>query len=216
MHLWRADLHCAPEQSAACAALLSPDEAARADGYRFAKDRCRFIAARGFLRTLLGLYLHQLPQSLRFHYGPCGKPALAPETSQNALHFNLSHAEDLALIAVTGVAGVGVDIERIDAYPQEVAERFFARSELDWLHEAPEPDRSERFFQLWTRKEAVLKAQGVGLSGGLAACELPGAAECRGLDIGLGYAAAVALCEPFPPVKAWHWETGTAFPTDMI
>jgi 4'-phosphopantetheinyl transferase len=146
--------------------LLAPDECARADRFHFARDRNRFIVARGSLRTILGAYLQQEPAQLSFSYSQYGKPALADELAGNQLTFNLSHANELALIAVTRERGLGVDIEfiRPQFASEEIAERFFSDHEVAALRTLPEPAQSEAFFNCWTRKEAYIKAIGEGMS----------------------------------------------------
>jgi hypothetical protein len=106
VHLWRATLDRPPAEIQALASLLSVDEATRAARFRAWRDRCRYVAARGLLRTILGRYLGAEPARLRFSYVcACGdprcrperrKPALAPDWGGAALRFNLSHADDLS------------------------------------------------------------------------------------------------------------------------
>jgi 4'-phosphopantetheinyl transferase len=146
--------------------ILAQDERERADRYVRAEDRSRFIVGRGVLRTILGSYTGLDPDHLRFGYNPFGKPALAAAAEGQAIHFNVSHADGLALIAVTGAREVGVDVERIrpDLGTGEIAERFFSRVEVAALRALPAARRLEAFFACWTRKEAYLKARGEGLS----------------------------------------------------
>ena len=209
VHLWRMDLGRAPGDLPARRAMLSPDELARADRFRFEPDRERFIRARSFLRALLGQYLNAPPQSLVFGYGAYGKPTLALKPHGKPFHFNLTHTEDLVLIAVTGSAEIGIDAERIGPapYANEVAARFFSPADLAWLRGGEERFFTERFFQLWTRREASLKALGTGLfgltpndNGHLSSISVVN------LNVGEIYAVAVALCGSFPPLQAWDWE----------
>lgn len=138
--------------------MLSIDERSRADRFKFAQHRDRFIAGRGFLRSLLGRYLNADPATLEFDYGTHGKPFLKHST----LQFNLAHSQHLALYAVTFDRAVGIDIEQIRAIAQveELAQRFFLPSEAETIRAQP-----DLFFQYWTCKEAFLKATGTGLSG---------------------------------------------------
>ncbi|HEU5432554.1 MAG TPA: 4'-phosphopantetheinyl transferase superfamily protein [Thermomicrobiales bacterium] len=163
VHVWRASLS-AP--SPALAAPLAADERARADRFRFPVDRDRFIAARGILRALLARYLDRDPADLRFTYGPHGKPALAAPAATGGLEFNLSHADDVALVVVARGREVGVDIERVRPLPDldAVAAVMFSPAERDLLAAAPPDRRPDLFFKLWTHKEAYLKALGSGLS----------------------------------------------------
>lgn len=142
--------------------VLAPDERARAERFRFDVHRRRFVAARAGLRALIGRYLSSDPRRIQFLYSAHGKPSVDAPIS-----FNLSHAGDLALYAFTAVAAVGVDVEKIDSAPDHdgLAARFFADAEKRHLEALPsEEERRGAFFRCWTRKEAVVKAGGKGLS----------------------------------------------------
>jgi 4'-phosphopantetheinyl transferase len=153
-HAWVSDLR----------QLLSPDEQARAERFRFERDRRRYVVGRGFLRRLLGYCVGEEPGRLRFHYGAKGKP-LAVEGARH-LRFNLSHSQGLALYGVTSERELGVDIEALRplADAENIALRFFSPWESAALRRLPESQRIEGFFNCWTRKEAWLKAVGDGLS----------------------------------------------------
>ena len=160
--VWRASLAALPDLKA----VLSPDELQRAARFHFEKDRGHFIAARGWLRTVLARYLDTSPADLRLDYGARGKPALAQGSD---LRFNLSHSHDLALLAVTREREVGVDIEfmKESTTGPEIAERFFSAAEIAELRALPRDEQRTAFFAGWTRKEAYIKATGVGLFAGL-------------------------------------------------
>jgi 4'-phosphopantetheinyl transferase len=102
---------------------------------------------------------------LDFDYGPQGKPCLSPALTQHHLEFNLSHSEDLALIAIARGAAVGVDLERIRPLPDagELAARFFSERENELIQSLSEDLRPAAFLRIWTRKEACLKASGEGI-----------------------------------------------------
>jgi 4'-phosphopantetheinyl transferase len=195
VHVWAAPLDRSAEQIASLAKVLSTDELERAEKFRFPHLRNRYIAARGSLRVLLGRYLHRDPTALEFSYSSRGKPALKGQGTES-LHFNLAHSHDLALIAVTRAAPVGVDVERIrpmrDA--DQIAGRFFSAREAEAFRNVPVAEQDTAFFSLWTRKEAWLKATGDGISESLSKFEvtfLP-AAEPRVLAIGGDAAAGAA------------------------
>ena len=165
-----ADAHCwlvdVDDPSAALTGkTLSSDERTRAAKFRFDIHRRRFVAARSALREVLGRYLEQAPDSIRFAYGKQGKPFL----ESGGIGFNVSHSGGFALIAVTSGVEVGVDIERInpERSDEPIARRFFAREEADRLAALPPEERVPSFFRCWTRKEAYIKAVGGGLSVGL-------------------------------------------------
>lgn len=164
VHVWRVSLEATAAQMECLFRTLSPDEIERARLFRFEKDQKQFITARGMLRRILGYYVREHPQQLHFQYSSYGKPALAPE--YGALHFNVSHAGAWALYAVASDREVGVDIEciRDDIDLEQISRQFFSSGEIRWLEQAEQSKRRELFFQLWTRKEAFIKATGKGMS----------------------------------------------------
>ena len=145
---------------------LSTEELLRAERFHYAKDRDRFIYARGMLRDILARYADRDPVELRFRYGPLGKPALAREGIVPDIRFNLSHSNGFAILAVASGFEVGVDVEWAQAGSNEdgIAEQFFSPNEIFAIHQAPSVVRRELFYRLWTSKEAYLKARGAGLS----------------------------------------------------
>jgi 4'-phosphopantetheinyl transferase len=145
---------------------LSVEERARASRFRHSVDRARFAAARGALRAILGRCLGVEPGCLRFSYGRFGKPVLGGPLGANSVEFNLSHSDDLALVAASVGRRLGIDLERIDASRsgQVIAERFFSPREIAALRALPRERQTDAFFACWTRKEAYLKARGDGLS----------------------------------------------------
>lgn len=166
VHVWRVSLDQTAARVQNHLRTLSPDEQRRAARLYFARDRDHFIVARGVLRTLLGRYLNRDPGQLRFCYNPQGKPTLSRESGGDWLRFNLSHSHGLALVAVTRDREIGVDVEQIrsDLADEQIAERFFSMQEVARLRALPPALQAEAFFNCWTRKEAYMKAQGVGLS----------------------------------------------------
>ena len=155
-HVWRALLDLPQPQIQAIEQILADDERARAQRFRFARDRTHFIAARGLLRTILGRYLLQEPQTLSFSYNAYGKPSLAEISESDGLSFNLTHAHGMALYTVTRNRAVGVDVEYIQRQMEweSVAERFFSPYEVRMLKAVPPVIRHIAFFNCWTRKEA--------------------------------------------------------------
>jgi 4'-phosphopantetheinyl transferase len=161
VHVWTACLDDLSE--AALRAPLPADERARAGRFHFERDQRRFVAGRGLLRVLLGRYLEADPASLRFGYGPQGKPFLE---EYGDLRFNVSHSGGLALLAFTHGREVGVDVERERPLPEwkDIAGRYFSAWEATELGRLPADERGAAFFRCWTRKEAFIKATGEGLS----------------------------------------------------
>jgi 4'-phosphopantetheinyl transferase len=143
--------------------ILDPAERARATRFMFERDRRHFVAAHAWTRLVLARCLGCTPQSLRVATGPQGKPYL--EDASAGVCFNLSHAGERALLAIGLDRPVGVDIEQHRAIdPTELARRFFARDEIDALERLDNKTRLGAFFRCWTRKEALIKAMGEGLS----------------------------------------------------
>jgi 4'-phosphopantetheinyl transferase len=187
VHIWRAFLD---KPSPAALETLSATEIIRANRFHFERDRERFIAARELLRAVLSAYLDAQPRELQFVTGPHGKPAIADQP----LRFNLSHCEEVMLVAVTCSREVGVDVERMrEAVPFEMlAEHYFAPEDAWHMRVLPGQERMRKFYTLWTSAEAQLKALGTGLAG----------ARTSGRDNRLmlrtfspadGYAAALAV-----------------------
>jgi 4'-phosphopantetheinyl transferase len=179
VHLWSAVLDKTSDQIAKFNSTLSPEEQNRAARFHFDRDRNRFIAGRGLLRDILGRYLQTAPSEIKFSYTDRGKPSLDGMPPGAALHFNLSHSHAFALLAVTRLCPVGIDVELIrplkDA--EAIAERFFSPRESAALAALPPEHKPVGFFNLWTRKEAWLKATGEGISNSLNQVEvslLPG------------------------------------------
>jgi 4'-phosphopantetheinyl transferase len=165
VHVWRTALDRSDSSLRRLARVLSPDERARADRFVIERVRRRFVACRGALRMILGRYTGQAPERLRFLYGDYGKPVLAPSAGIADLHFNVSHSEELALVAVARGREIGVDVERLRPLPgaERIAERFFSAPERTAIQALPAERKLEAFFTCWTRKEAYIKALGDGL-----------------------------------------------------
>ncbi|MCI0744905.1 MAG: 4'-phosphopantetheinyl transferase superfamily protein [Verrucomicrobia subdivision 3 bacterium] len=210
VHLWIAAVpDCLPQLSD-FTALLSDDERACASRFHFERDRQRYTVVRGILRKLLAQYLGH--SGFSFAYNAYGKPTLGGPSSR--LHFNVAHSCDLALFGFTREHEIGVDIEwmRPDFASADLAQRFFAPDEAMALAALPQPLRTQGFFNCWTRKEAWIKARGMGLSLPLHSFAVtlhpdkpaalirvdgdPAAPQCwsiQALDTSEGYAAAMAI-----------------------
>jgi 4'-phosphopantetheinyl transferase len=165
VHLWYASLAADATEIASYALLLSDDEAARADRYVFDAHRARFTTGRGILREILSRYTQTPPERIAFDYGAQGKPELI-HTDDPPLRFNLTHSEDTLLIGVTRGQMIGVDIEHVRPLQDlmQISRRFFSAREVTALHSLSADQQAVAFFNGWTRKEAVLKAYGDGIS----------------------------------------------------
>lgn len=170
VHVWSLDLDGDRASEGDASGILSAEEMVRAGKFRSDLDRTRFISSRIALRTILSQYLGVDPGVLSFALGSHGKPRLAG-VHQAKLSFNLSHSGGMALLAVARdeTRSVGVDVELIRETRDldGIAERFFSPSEAASLKRLGTADRAPGFYQLWTCKEAFLKATGEGIAGGL-------------------------------------------------
>lgn len=157
IHIWRGNVKAM--QTFMDVDILDDTEIQRLDRFRHAEARATYQAAHTMLRTVLSLYLKCCPRSLTFARTDAGKPFLE---NNSELHFNLSHSRGAFLIALGTGRQVGVDIE---AYAPDVDYReleFVALSsaERDLFKQTP---TTFTFRRIWTAKEALAKACGIGL-----------------------------------------------------
>lgn len=145
-------------------ALLSADEHARAERFKFDEPRIRLVRCRSALRQILGRWLALDPRALRFEYGEHGKPRLMGPPAAPA--FNVSHSHHWGLIALTAAGEIGVDVERIEQRDSwsGIARRFYSPCEVKTLEALHPAKQLPGFFHIWTGKEAFIKAIGRGLS----------------------------------------------------
>jgi 4'-phosphopantetheinyl transferase len=143
-------------------ALLSSNELQRAGRFVFERDRRRYLAARCALRERLSWHTGVAPDRLRIAEDEHGKPFL---TDVADCRFNVSHSEDVALVAISGVGEIGVDIEMLRPIPdaEQLAQSHFLPAELGEFLKLEGSARDAAFLRCWTRKEACLKALGTGL-----------------------------------------------------
>lgn len=153
----------------ACYELLDNAERRRADRLQSANARRQFIITRGCLRRRLGWITGSDPQDIIFTCSRHGKPLLIEPARYPDLSFNVSHTEDLTLIAVGRGRNIGIDIEKIDnrLQPDALIERCFSDAEKKAFKQLPLSLKRRAFYVCWTRKEAFTKAVGKGLSYGL-------------------------------------------------
>jgi 4'-phosphopantetheinyl transferase len=159
VHIWRLSLSAGQNFLRPAFSLLTQDERERANRYYQEKDKHRFILSRAMLRLVVSGYTSVPAQNIRFSIGPNKKPFLHGLLDIN---YNVSHAGDLALIAIS-CGPIGVDVERIDpAYQyEEVVPGCFSYRENNFLKTVPDPRKS--FYLFWTRKEALTKATAKGI-----------------------------------------------------
>jgi 4'-phosphopantetheinyl transferase len=171
VHVWLID--SSANDFARCAELLSGDEQAHAERFKFDKDRKLYTVAHAALRSILSRYLRTPAEKIEFATGANGKPRLASDLPVD-LRFNLSHSGNSAAVALTLRREIGVDLEQVkqDFAFDEVAERFFTAREVAALRALAKNLQRHAFYQCWTSKEAFLKAKGTGLSGELDEVEI--------------------------------------------
>jgi 4'-phosphopantetheinyl transferase len=165
VHLWSLCPESVPSV-AECLRVLSDDERDQQRRFACAEDRQLYAVARAAVRCCLARYVDVDPTAFRFVRNPHGRPELTRPRLSPSLGFNLSHTRGLAMIGVAWGREIGVDVEDTTRSGEtlELASGVFAPQELRQLHELDPDRRRRRFFELWTLKEAYLKARGQGLS----------------------------------------------------
>ena len=182
VHLWGIELNGTSQCLESCAGWLDEEERHRAARLVREENRRHYVLAHGGLRAVLRKYLGALPDKIVLGRSATGKPFLTGDLRDRfAITFNLSHAHGRALIAVSKGQEIGVDLElvRSDVEVTKLSERYFTRSEHTTIMQTAEKQRAARFFRYWVAKEALLKAQGIGLQG-LSDCEI--FLEAEGVD----------------------------------
>lgn len=164
IHIWRAFI--SSDQVENYKNLLTDEEMYRAGKYFFERDRQRYILSRGILKKLLSSYAKVKPENIQFIYNKYGKPYLNMPSRSVEIQFNISHSEDIILLAFTYGHKIGIDIEyqRAEFADMKIAEHFFSPAEISALAMLPDNMRKKAFFECWTRKEAFIKAKGQGLT----------------------------------------------------
>ena len=208
IHLWQIDLDHMPADTDVLYGTLSASERERARRLIFEKQRRRYVAARGWLRSVLSSYLnlpaHAVPLAVSFP----GKPCMVPGADPCGLQFNLSHCDGQVFLAVTTRREIGVDLQRAPEKADwpAIAKRFFTPEEYGHLQTLPMESRAPVFAEIWTRKEAAGKATGEGLTSRIFSTVV-GPAEWGTVDCGEGlsvwslptrdrFAAAIAVQQP--------------------
>jgi 4'-phosphopantetheinyl transferase len=225
IHLWRAPLDLAQSRAVVLQAILNAEEQARASRFRFDRPRCDFIIARSVLRIILSRYLDIDPRHLEFQYGAHGKPELAVP-QQKWLQFSLAHSGGWVLYGMACERPIGIDLEEIRpvASLEKLVEQFFAPAEYAVFAGLPWQQKLSSFYSAWTRKEAYVKARGLGMSLPLNQYAVTVAPETvpaliideKGpvsedlwsfldVEVAPGYAAALAVRGSMEYVSQWHW-----------
>jgi phosphopantetheinyl transferase len=145
---------------------LSGQEIANSLRFHFSDDRKSYIVVHGFLRWMLGRYLGISPEVLEFTRGLYGKPSI--QKYSRKMFFNLSHSSGVSVLAFDPEHEIGVDVEKTDAEfeYEPIVRQFFTQEEGQYIRQS-EGGSMKRFYEIWTRKEAYLKAVGAGITKGL-------------------------------------------------
>lgn len=207
VHVHRCSLRSDEGATTRLAPILSAAELERAGRFRLPHDARRWVVGRATLRHILARYVGDEPARLRLSEGPHGKPFLEERRPVGQpVHFNVSHCEDVLLVAVSRGGPVGVDLERVRAFPEllAVARDHLPSDEHAVLEGLPERERVELFFRFWTRAEALQKATGCGI-GGAAAADSARHASYSVIELrpAPGHIAALAHLGGHGPVRLW-------------
>jgi 4'-phosphopantetheinyl transferase len=227
-HVWCAHVSQFLQSGSQCLAVLNEEERERAHRFHFERDRQSYIVSHAMLRFVLGHYLNHRPSELAFQTTHRGKPYLSHgPVSGRQLTFNLSHSQGITLLAVTWDADIGVDVEKLRTMSdaQGVADRFFSQRESAQLAVLDPEELKLGFFNAWTRKEAILKGLGRGITDGLDKVEVTFKPEDSVRLIGLdsawgnsddwtlinldpcaGYCAALAIKASEANLSCYSWE----------
>jgi len=170
VHVARIDFDWRVPLASPAYAALSDAERARAGRYLRHEDAVRSAATRAALRDVLGAALDLAPNDIAIVVDASGRPSLDP-AHRVSLDFNVSHAGDHALIAWADTGRVGVDIESCNRTTdwRALTSEVCAAAEAAYLDSLPPGARADAFMRVWSAKEALLKALGTGISGGLRA-----------------------------------------------
>lgn len=236
VHIWSVPLDSDREPE--LRPTLSEDERERADRFRMEFLRRRFTICRGTLRAILGQCLQCEPADVTFQYGGKGKPSLGVGNGAGdpPLIFNVSHSEELALIAVSLGMELGVDVELVRTRSSfiDLARRFFATPEIETIESLPQHQQLLAFFHGWTRKEAILKAVGTGLTFPLnkVLVTMAPSDPCRLIQFGEGerddywdlthlqpgggYVGALATARRPSDIALWSWSSPSGPAKDLL
>lgn len=149
--------------------MLNPPERERAAKFLAANKRREFTITRASLRLLLSRSLQEEPSQISITHEAQGKPRVENDKQHARVRFSVSHSHDLALIAIAQARDIGVDVEKMRGEVEfdQLAARFFSEAEYAALKKYSDETRLRAFFMTWTRKEAIVKAQGGGIALGL-------------------------------------------------
>lgn len=160
VHLWGVKRGAYNVQKNYSAYFLDDDERSRAQRFRFRDDHDLFVIGRYFTKIMLAYYTDSSPENVKILTDSFGKP-----TCEVNLYFNISHSNDQLLLGFSN-SEIGVDIEKIDLEVdvKRIGKRHFSKIEFQKMMNCNDDQRAEAFFEIWTKKEALIKGLGKGLS----------------------------------------------------
>ncbi len=187
VHIWWALIGppAEPRGIESCLAILDDGERRRALRFRPESARLQFIVGHALTRIALSRYVAVAPADWRFDTAPDGKPFVGQPVQGRHLRFNLSHAEGIVACGIANGLDLGVDVENLERSGEitDLARRFFAPEEAERLLSSPGHQLQPLFYDIWTLKEAYVKATGAGLSAPLRDFWFPGAALAGEIEI---------------------------------
>ena len=165
IHIWLSYLNLHEARIKHLYPLLDSEEKERSERFKFYKHRKRFIVSHGFMRSVLSLYLDTPADLLEFSLREQGKPKLIQNHDETDIRFNLTHSNNLALLAIRQSHEVGIDVEFTERKNEwyKIIKRFYTETEQKAIFSLPENQQASAFFKVWTRKEAHMKVTGQGL-----------------------------------------------------
>jgi 4'-phosphopantetheinyl transferase len=166
IHIWQTRLDLSVDHITGLTETLSFEEQQRAERFRIDSDRKRHIIGRGLARLVIASVLNTRPQLLKIVSSSLGKPHLLRDGDRPPVDFNISHSGDLIYLAVARERAVGIDVEKAQTNfaLETLARDVFSTVEFRELTALDPALRADGFFTCWTRKEALAKAMGKGVS----------------------------------------------------
>ena len=210
LHLWLVPVQHDEAWLEGVAEGLRGDDLRRFRSLSVRNTRNRFLTSRYLLRNLLGQYLNASPRDIAFKYGAHGKPILRDD---NSLHFNISHSRNYSLLAFSREHALGIDLEERSREVSEyrLAMRYFSEAERQLMDSFD--NAKHGFLEIWTRKEAILKASGDGLTVDIAAVNvLPDTSErvggylLRSINLPEDLVGSLAFTGENPVLKQAIWK----------
>jgi len=163
IHVYSIPLNQPSHISRDLAPVLSLDEEKRKQRLHFKRHQMNYAITRTALRLILSHYLNTNAKEIVFSYSRFGKPGL--KSINSPVRFNVSHSGTIAVVALNFHFDIGIDIEQVRALPDmfRIAKRFFSQNEYHMLEQQPKRQQKHVFFNIWSQKEAFLKATGKGI-----------------------------------------------------